>query len=54
MAKLYRTETFGGAKVDVSTEKCVDSIEYCRELAKQRNAAVSGGREFSLLLIFIK
>ena len=40
MAAPYRTETFGGEKVDISTEKCADSIEYCRELAKLRNAEV--------------
>ena len=37
MASAYRTATFGGEKVCVSTEKCVDSVEYCRELAKLQN-----------------
>ena len=39
----FRTEQFGDEKFCISMEESVDSVDYCRELAKQRNAEVGGG-----------
>ena len=53
MATSYRTETFGGVNVCVSTEKCADSVEYCRELAKLQNQEVSDGAKSLIVAIIL-